>query len=362
MEGLRDSVYRNDSIRWNEVNDSIPWLYQQHQVAAPSHLLNLQYAGFLIENKSTDHSKIDELLYSIDSLKSNTPARHLGLSFKYLVLFKYRNSNQTEKKILETEILDQFFILIDYCNGAIILNENEENETQKNSTYEWAKGYLTQYLVLVAKDAVLIEHKMQKEFDLLPIQPNERMLRITEHLDLMEKLNVQNQGVYVKYLYESLVLKPSSAGYFGMGKIEMNNEAYASALDLYLKALELSDSSDEQSDINYHLAIVYYRLKAYKKAFHFAKKIRGTNEGKAVLICGNAIAALANDCGESTFARKSNYWLANDYYRKAADLGEEVSRTQFLDLAPTLTECFTEGVTPGDVIELPCWNEKTKAR
>jgi len=39
----------------------------------------------------------------------------------------------------------------------------------------------------------------------------------------------------------------------------------------------------------------------------------------------DAIAATANGCGETTFERKANFWLANDYYRRAAAAGADVS-------------------------------------
>jgi hypothetical protein len=58
------------------------------------------------------------------------------------------------------------------------------------------------------------------------------------------------------------------------------------------------------------------------------KLVEGANKGKALKICGDAIAATANSCGETTFERKANYWLANDYYRKAAASGADVSTSK----------------------------------
>ena len=81
-----------------------------------------------------------------------------------------------------------------------------------------------------------------------------------------------------------------------------------------------------------------------------------------MIICGNSIAATAQACGESTFERNANYWLANDYYCRAADLGVEVSRKQFADRFPSMNDCFNEGVTPGDSYLLKCWGEKTIIR
>jgi hypothetical protein len=364
-ESLRDSVYMNDSIKRKQVNDSIPWIYEQNLIVAPSPLLNLQYAGYLIENKSTDISRIDQLLLTVDSMNIQAPARYLGLSFQFLILNHYNGATRDKKKLLEREIFERYFVLIEYADGAIILNETESDESVKKAKlleYEWAKGFLSKYLLAVVKDDVLIEQQMQKQFDQLPTDPVLRMEKITEHIALLEKFKAQDQPVYSKYVYASLALKPSASGFLGIGNMEMNNENFDKAIAAYLKAVELSESDEEQDEINFQLALAYYKKAAYRKAFYAAKKVNGSNKGKALIICGNSVAATANKCGESTFARKSNYWLANDYYNKAADLGEEVSRNQFLNLAPTLEDIFSASVNPGDEIELPCWKEKTVIR
>ncbi len=362
---LRDSVYEEGSIERKQVIDSISWIYEQNLIAAPSAILNLQYAGYLVENKSANVDRIDELFKTIDSLKQQTPARYIGLSFKHLIQNHYNKASQEDKATLKKEIFERYFVLIDYANGAIVLNEEEEDIQTKNKglkDYQWSKSFLTKYIVLVVNEPELVEQQMQKQFKQLPTDPALRLERISEHIDLLEKFAVQKTAVYRKYVYASLDLQPSTSGYVGVGNLEMTNGNTDKAIEAYLKALELSNSAEEKSDANYRLAQAYYKIKSYRKAFNAAKKVTGEGQGNAMILCGNSVAALANDCGESTFKREANYWLANDYYRKAADLGVEVKKSQFLDRAPTAEECFANGVTPGDSYLIECWGEKTIIR
>ncbi|NOQ75880.1 MAG: hypothetical protein GQ574_27995 [Crocinitomix sp.] len=364
-EHLRDSVYPAGSMEQQQVIDSIPWIYEQHLIAAPSAFLKLKYAGYLIESKNSNVARIDELLLNVDSLKEQTPARYIGLSFKHLILNHYNTATKPEKIELKKAIFERYFVLIDYANGAIVLNEEESDEQLKSKQlkdYQWSKGFLSKYIVLVVNEPELIEQQMQKQFDQLPTDPVLKLERIAEHLELLEKFNVNNSPVYSQYVYASLALKPSSKGYLGIGNIEMANDQTSKAIKAYVKALELSTTIEEQDDINMRLAQAFYKTKSYRKAFYVAKKVNGTNKGNALVICGNSIVALANNCGESTFARKANFWLANDYYKKAADLGVNVSRSQFLDRAPTNADIFSAGFNIGDDYELKCWGEKTIIR
>tara|TARA_B110000037_G_scaffold223175_1_gene303261 strand:+ start:6752 stop:7615 length:864 start_codon:yes stop_codon:yes gene_type:complete len=287
------------------------------------------------------------------------------VSYQYLILNHYKGASKDKKKLLQKETFERYFILIEYAEGAIALNESELDESVKKAIlleYDWAKGFLSKYLLAVIKDDELVEQQMQKQFNQLPMDPVLRMEKIAKHIALLEKFKVQDQSIYGKYIYASLALLPSSAGFLGIGNMELSNENTDKAIAAFLKAIELSNSSDEQDVINFQLALAYYKAKSYRKAFYAEKKVNGSNKGKALIICGNSVASTANKCGESTFGRKSNYWLANDYYCKAANLGEDASRNQFLNLAPTLEDIFCASVNPGDEIELPCWKEKTVIR
>ena len=101
---------------------------------------------------------------------------------------------------------------------------------------------------------------------------------------------------------------------------------------------------------------------SYKSAVNVAKSVNGEYAGKALKLIGDAIAKTANSCGDTSFERKANFWLANDYYKKAAAAGESVSTSQYLSNAPTGEEIFDQGLSKGNSFTLTCWGESTTIR
>ena len=142
----------------------------------------------------------------------------------------------------------------------------------------------------------------------------------------------------------------------------MSNDQAEKAVDYFQKAVDMEGTGANKDEYLYNLALSQYSAKKYRAAFNTAKLVEGENKGKAMKICGDAIAVTVNGCGETTFERKANYWLANDYYRKAAALGVDVSTSRFLDNAPTDEDIFTEGKSKGSPFTLSCWGESTIIR
>lgn len=159
-----------------------------------------------------------------------------------------------------------------------------------------------------------------------------------------------------------ITLDPTAEAYYLTGRYYLENGNETKAVDYMQKAVEMEGTGANKDKYTYALADSQYRAKRYRDAFRTAKLVEGEFKGKAMVICGNAVAASANSCGETTFDRKANFWLANDYYRKAAALGEEVSTGKFLGDAPTKEEGFNVGVSDGSSVSLPCWGESTTAR
>lgn len=361
---LREETFVNDSIRQQQVTDSIPWLYDQLLIIAPKPLNKLKYADFLLTTKNKGHSKISELFKAINDLKEDTPARYLSLYFRHLLLNVYNNASVEDKEILQLEILKTYFQLTDYANKALqkIKVNPGENVQSLRKSYTDAKAFMTKYIVQVTRDPQIIEKEMQLQFNDLPTDLLLKEERVNEHLELIRKFGRTEIPVYRKYTYALLELRPTYRGYAGIAEIENQEGNFEKAIEMIQKALELAETDAEKDEGNYRLAVAYYNTKQYKLAFNTAKKVRGEFKGKAMVLCGNSIAALANDCGESTFAREANYWLANDYYQRAIQLGENVSKSKFSNAWPTANDCFNEGVSIGDEYLLVCWGEKTIIR
>mgnify|MGYP001945613885 CR=1 FL=1 len=180
----------------------------------------------------------------------------------------------------------------------------------------------------------------------------------------MDQKKCQSSEVYGKYVDTLIMLEPTADAYFFGGSYALNNDNLTKASEYFTKAIELEGEGENKDKYTLNLANVQYKQRSYSSAFRTAKGVGGDEfRGDALMICANAIAATANSCGESTFARKANYWLANDYVKRAIGAGKEgVSSGQFLSNAPDSNEAFNEGVSAGASVSCSCWGETTTAR
>jgi hypothetical protein len=113
----------------------------------------------------------------------------------------------------------------------------------------------------------------------------------------------------------------------------------------------------------FEYANALYKNNSFRAAFTAAKQVNGELKGDALMICAGCIVSTANSCGESTFARKANFWLANDYINRAIAAGKNgVSSSKYLDSAPTSTDVFNEGLQMGSSFNCTCWGESTTIR
>ena len=362
---LGSGIYRGmlketpkDTERFKEVKDSLGWVYQQYIIVDNDPSIKLRYANFLMYHKDTDYDRLDQLYQVVDSLKEETPARHLKLKFQHIILNRYNNLPTTEKNEGKLTLLNAYFILWYYAHLAE-KKAIETNNLEEVNNYKETKSFLVKYAERVNYELPLLEKEFEKALLLLDTDDGFDKEGLNELIKVAEKLNYSQSDGYRKMVRKSVELAPSVAGYMALSKLEASSGNQAEAIEVLEKALQLPDATDE---VKYELALNYYQLKMYTKAFAIAMEISGELKGKALKLAGDCVAAKASSCGNSTFERKSNYWLANDFYKQAAAAGEQVSTSQFSKNWPTASECFNEGVKMGDVIHFDCWTQTTIVR
>ena len=158
-------------------------------------------------------------------------------------------------------------------------------------------------------------------------------------------------------------IEPTAEAYYFGARNQEENDNLSKAVEYYQKAAELGANGENKDKYQFAYANSLYKSGSYRSAFSEAKKVEGENKGDAFVICSGCIVKLANSCGESTFERKANYWLANDYINRAIAAGATgVSSGKYLDSAPSDEEIFNEGKTKGASITLTCWGESTTIR
>lgn len=179
----------------------------------------------------------------------------------------------------------------------------------------------------------------------------------------MEKQKCTDSDTYAKYVEESVKRNPTAAGYAGFGRVQLNKGQKSEAVESFKKAVELEGDGDNKDKYLLALAKAQYTARQYKAAATTGKQVQGEGRGEALKITADCIAASAGSCGESTFARNANYWLANDYIKKAIAAGlEGVSSSKYLSNAPSQNDVFTEGLQVGSSYSLSCWGESTTIR
>ncbi len=358
---LRD--LKGNEVREKEVEDTIVMIYEERMKLENDPEWTADYASMLVSQKSKDYAKIDSLfLSSIHVLKSDEKATHVKQYFKHLILNKFNEADPEAKEEQRTLVIEEYIVLSEYVAGAIkkATDANDEKELLRQKS---AQEFLDKYFVQIAKDCDVLTEVFAKKLTSLPADPEMKKKKIKKYLGLMDQKKCQSSEVYGQYVDALIELEPTADAYFFGGSYASGNGNESKAMKYFEKAVELEGDGPNKDKYLLNLANLQYRSGSYKSAFRTAQSIGGEYRGDALMICANAIAATANSCGESTFMRKANFWLANDYVNRAIAAGKTgVSSGKFLSNAPDSNDAFNEGISAGSSITLSCWGESTTVR
>lgn len=352
------------AVRQAEINDTIYKIYEWRMQVVNDPEWTADYAALLISNKSTDYAKIDTLFEnSIHVLKEKASHVHIKQYFIHLIVNKFNNAPADKKEDERTTIIEEYIVLSDYVSTAI---KNAEAAEDKNEVIrmESARDFLDKYFLLIAKDCDALTGVFAEKLKTLPQEKEAKKKKVKDYLALMDQKKCQANEVYGQFVDTLIMLDPTADAYFFGGSYAISTDNKSKALKYFEKAVELEGDGENADKYLYSLANMQYRSGSYKAAFSTAKKVQGTEfRADALVICANSIAATANSCGESTFARKANYWLANDYIGRAISAGKTgISGSQFMSNAPSTNEAFSEGISAGSSYSLTCWGESTTVR
>jgi len=353
-----------DAAEIQVLNDSIAWIYEQRMTVEKDPRWELDYAVMLVTNKTEDFDKVDGLFTNIHTLKDKATGTHIRTYFRHLILNKFNSAKDEQKEIERTKVIEEYIVLSDYCKAALKNAESIADEKKKErsiKSYTAAQGFLDKYFLKIAKDCAVLTPVLDKKFETIP-EGEAGLAELNKFISLMEKQKCTDSETYSNYVTESVKRNPSAAGYAGLGNIQMKKGEGSAAIESLQKAVELEADGENKDKYLLTLSIAQYKGRSYKAAASTARKVNGEGKGDALKIIGDCIAATANSCGNSTFERKANYWLANDYYKKAAANGAKVSSSKYLSSAPTQDDMFAEGVSSGASVNCTCWGESTTAR
>lgn len=348
--------------RQKELTDSIYWSYDMEMKYHPSADLAAEYAAKLVKAQSKDKAKIDDLFgQSIHTLKEGLSINEMILYF-YHTVTKYNIAKGDEKEAARDYAIEEYLKLSDYISIAKKAFKERGNETAVKG-YEKAQGYLDNYFTQLAKDCEMLTEVLGKKVNSFPTNTDEKLAKIQAFLSILERRGCDNSDLYGQLADSSLAIAPTADAYFSQANYYLKKDKSTKAKQYYEKAIEMEGSEGENIDkYHYYYANALSKLNSHRAAASMAKKVNGDEfKGKAYIIIARAIGATANSCGETTFDRKANNWLADDYMKKASALGESYSST-YAKRAPTTEECFAVGKAAGTSIRLSCWGESTTVR
>jgi tetratricopeptide (TPR) repeat protein len=350
--------------RSKELNDTLIMIYEKRMLLVDDPAWTSDYVVKLINDKSTDYEKIDRLFEKcIHVSKENGKANAIKLYFQHLIMNKFNLAPNDKQEEIRGFIVEEYIVLTGYLGLALEKAKaaNDENEVKR---IDGAQTFLDKNFLKVANDCTVLETVFDKKLNSLPADSATKMKQIKAYLALMDLKECQSTVVYGKYVDSLILLAPSADAYFFGYNYSVGNNNTTKALKYLDRAIELEGNGPNKDKYFYALASQQYKAGSYKAAFNTALKVgSGEYKGEAYMICANAIAATANGCGASTYERKANYWLANDYVRKAIAAGKtDVGSDRFLSSAPTSTDIFNEGVSMGTSHYCSCWGESTTVR
>ncbi len=164
--------------------------------------------------------------------------------------------------------------------------------------------------------------------------------------------------------------KSSSAAH-AIGQAYFKRDEADKAEQYYNEAISLEEDNAKKADMYYELGLLYYTSKSYIKARQAARNALSAepNYGKAYMLIGNVYASGGKDCGESSFEKKSLWWLVVDQFQKAKNvdpsLADEANEliNRYSAYYPSEQDAFWIDMKAGQTVTIGCWiNETTTAR
>lgn len=354
---------KENEVRAKEIKDTIYMIYEERMKLKDDPAWTADYASLLVSNKSTDYAKIDELFgKSIHKLKDKAKSTHVKQYFKHLILNKFNKAPAEQKEAERTNVIEEYIVLSEYV-GTAMKNAKAAEKEKEVKRQKSAQDFLDKYFLKIAQDCDVLVGVFSQKLETLPQDLEMKKKKVKNYLALMDQKKCQSSEVYGQYVDSLIAIEPTADAYFFGGSYASGNNKPSKAVSYFQKAVEMEGDGENKDKYLLNLANAQYKSRSYKSAFRTAKSVGGEYRADALVICANAIAATANGCGDSTFERKANYWLANDYINRAIAAGKTgVSSSKFLSSAPTSNEAFNEGISSGSSFTLSCWGESTTVR
>lgn len=168
--------------------------------------------------------------------------------------------------------------------------------------------------------------------------------------------------LFLKLVEKQHNLEPSASTAKYLGKLESQKGNDAKAREYYDQAASLETDPSKKADIYANIANDLKKQGSYSKARQYYRKALQNKPsfGGAYIQIASMVASSANNCGTDEFSKRSTYWLAASYARKAKRVQPSISSyadkliANYMGSAPSKTDVFTKGMQ-GKTVKIGCW-------
>jgi tetratricopeptide (TPR) repeat protein len=299
------------------------------------------HAYYLTSIKSVDYKKIDELFkFAIDGLKEEAESSLISTYYYNLYILQYGEKDEANKKLYSKRIVDE------YLNLSKLLSAKEGNER--------IQEYLTGIFDRVAKSCDDVLPVIRDVLTMLPTDEAAKKEAVKNYMNILERKDCVNSKEYESLLNILIDLDPTVDAMIAKGNYLLAQKRMGEAMDSYKKAKDM-DNGSKSDELNYRIAYLYYQQNNYKAAHNTALTVGGEFRSKAYDIAAKSVAATANNCGDTSFERKANYWYAVELAEKGG-----LNASSYKANCPTKNMIFDENQREGESIQLSCWGVSVK--
>jgi tetratricopeptide (TPR) repeat protein len=185
---------------------------------------------------------------------------------------------------------------------------------------------------------------------------------------MLKKEDCTDSELYAKMSEKLYSLEPSPEAAFNMANMFLKKNNYKKAFDYYEKAYSSEVEPLTKATYYYYTGMLALQREKLQMARDMAKKAISLNAEycEAYMLLGEVFAQASKSYSEDNFERSTVFWLAVDYFNKAAQLNCPNASDKanfYANYFPDKEEVFFHELSEGQNYFLGGWiNESTNVR
>lgn len=291
----------------------------------------------LITNPARRVAGDEALKIGVDLSQEKTDQAYIDAYYGNLYALWLEETDPEKKAAYKKRMIEEYFRLTDYINTAKMGPQVLESI---NAKLDYA---------ITKCEEVLPDINLYMQS--LPEEKDARLATVKNYMTLIERKECTDSKEYAMLVDEIIKIDPTAEAQVAKAKLLRAQKKYSEAEDAFLKANSMSDDADFKSDNLYAIAKMYYDRGSYKAAHNAGLRVTGKNSNDGLIIAGNSVGKMANECGARTVDRKANWYYAVELYERA---GASSAAASAKKNCPTSSDLFNQNIKAGDTTTLEC--------